>query len=380
MTTLELLENLVRINSVNPMLEASVPGETRIAEFVRDWCESRNLETQWIEPVKDRPSVIAMARGRGGGRSLMLNAHLDTVGVSGMTDPFTPRIENGFLFGRGSCDMKASLAVCLKTLERARDLNLSGDVILTAVSDEEHGGIGTESVLEVCATGFGTIDAAILTEPTGLELCVAHRGFAVFEIEITGRASHSSQPELGINAINGLGWVLLEIESLNQNLERREAHPLLGHGHAQATMVAGGSALFTTPSDARISLERRTLPGETRDVIETEVRDILERIRNQHPEFKATFSTLLHREPFSVEAQSPILQTVTRALQARNLEPSVTGAPYWMDSALIAAKGIPTVILGPTAHDLHGTDERVDLSEVETLEQVLLSVVQEFCA
>jgi acetylornithine deacetylase len=375
MTTLELLEEFVRINSVNPMLEANTPGETQLAEFVRDWCDSRNLETQWIEPVKGRPSVIAIARGRGGGRSLMLNAHLDTVGVTGMTDPFTPRIENGFLFGRGACDMKASLAVCLKILERAQDLQLSGDVILTAVSDEEHGGIGTESVLEVC-----NADAAILTEPTGLEVCVAHRGFAVFEIEIIGRASHSSQPELGINAINGLGWVLLEIENLNQNLERCEPHPLLGHGHAQATMVAGGFALFTTPASARVSLERRTLPGESRDVIETEVREMLERIRNQHPEFVATFSTVLHREPFSVDEQTPILQTVTRALQAHNLEPTVTGAPYWMDSALIAAKGIPTVILGPTAHDLHGTNERVDLSEVETLEQVLLSVIQDFCA
>jgi acetylornithine deacetylase len=375
MTTLGLLQDLVRINSVNPMLEANTPGETGIATFVRDWCESRQLETQWIEPVKGRPSVIAIARGRGGGRSLMLNAHLDTVGVSGMTDPFTPRIENGFLFGRGSCDMKASLAVCLKTLERARELQLSGDVILTAVSDEEHGGIGTESVLEVC-----TADAAILTEPTGLQVCVAHRGFAVFEIEITGRASHSSQPDLGINAINGLGWVLLEIEALNQKLERREAHPLLGHGHAQATMVSGGSALFTTPASAQVSLERRTLPGETRDVIETELREMLERIRNEYPEFAATFSTLLHREAFSVEAQTPILQTVTRALQAHNLKPSVTGAPYWMDSALIAAKGIPTVILGPTAHDLHGMNERVDLSEVERLEQILISVVQEFCA
>jgi acetylornithine deacetylase len=136
MTTLELLENLVRINSVNPMLEANAPGETQLAEFVRDWCESRNLETQWIEPVKGRPSVIAIARGRGGGRSLMLNAHLDTVGVTGMVDPFTPRIENGFLFGRGACDMKASLAVCLKILERAQDLQLSGDVILTAVSGQ----------------------------------------------------------------------------------------------------------------------------------------------------------------------------------------------------------------------------------------------------
>jgi acetylornithine deacetylase len=375
MTTLELLQDMVRINSINPMLEANAPGEIQLAEFVRGWCDSRQLETQWIEPVKGRPSVITTARGRGGGRSLMLNAHLDTVGVTGMTDPFTPRIENGFLFGRGACDMKASLAVCLKILERARDLQLSGDVILTAVSDEEHGGIGTESVLEVC-----TADAAILTEPTGLEVCVAHRGFAVFEIEIMGRASHSSQPEFGINAINGLGWVLLEIEALNQNLERREAHPLLGHGHAQATMVAGGFALFTTPANARVSLERRTLPGETRDVIETEVREMLERIRSEHSEFNASWTTSLYREPFSVDEQTPILRTVTRALQTHNLEPKFTGAPYWMDSALIAAKGIPTVILGPTAHDLHGANERVDLSELETLEQVLLSVIQDFCA
>ena len=375
MTTLELLQELVRINSVNPMLEVNAPGEMQLATFVRDWCDSRQLETRWIEPVQGRPSLIAIARGRGGGRSLMLNAHLDTVGTTGMTDPFTPRLEGGFLFGRGACDMKASLAVCLKILERARELQLAGDVILTAVSDEEHGGIGTESVLEVC-----TADAAILTEPTGLEVCVAHRGFAVFEIEVVGRASHSSQPELGINAINGLGWVLLEVEAFNRKLERREPHALLGHGHAQATMVSGGSALFTTPDRARVSLERRTLPGESRDVIETEVREMLERIRSEHPAFEASFSTTLHREPFSVNEQTPILQSVTRALRNHNLEPNVTGAPYWMDSALIAAKGIPTVILGPTAHDLHGANERVNLAEVETLEQVLLAVVQDFCA
>jgi acetylornithine deacetylase len=374
MTTLELLQELVRINSVNPMLEANALGETQLAEFVCDWCDSRQLETQWIEPVKGRPSVIAIARGRGGGRSLMLNAHLDTVGVTGMIDPFTPRIENGFLFGRGACDMKASLAVCLKTLERARDLQLSGDVILTAVSDEEHGSIGTESVLEVC-----TADAAILTEPTGLELCVAHRGFAVFEIEITGKVSHSSQPELGINAINGLGWVLTGIETLNQQLEQREVHPLLGHGHAQATLVTGGSALFTTPASAKVSLERRTLPAETRDVIETEVRNMLERIRNGHPQFEATWKISLHREPFSLELQTPIVQTASRALQAHGLEPKCVGAPYWMDSALIAAKGIPTVILGPTAHDLHAENERVDLAEIQILERVLLSIVKDFC-
>ena len=374
MTTLELLQELVRINSVNPMLEANAPGETQLAEFVRDWCDSRHLETQWIEPVKGRPSVIAIARGCGGGRSLMLNAHLDTVGVTGMIDPFTPRIEHGFLFGRGACDMKASLAVCLKTLERARYLQLSGDVILTAVSDEEHGSIGTESVLEVC-----TADAAILTEPTGLELCVAHRGFAVFEIEITGKVSHSSQPELGINAINGLGWVLTEIEILNQKLEQREVHPLLGQGHAQATLVTGGSALFTSPAGAKVSLERRTLPGETRDVIETEVRNMLERIRNGHPQFEATWKISLHREPFSLELQTPVVQTASRSMQSHGLEPKFVGAPYWMDSALIAAKGIPTVILGPTAHDLHGENERVDLAEIQTLERVLLSIVKDFC-
>ena len=374
MTTLELLQELVRINSVNPMLEANAPGETQLAEFVRDWCDSRHLETQWIEPVKGRPSVIAIARGCGGGRSLMLNAHLDTVGVTGMIDPFTPRIEHGFLFGRGACDMKASLAVCLKTLERARYLQLSGDVILTAVSDEEHGSIGTEAVLEVC-----TADAAILTEPTGLELCVAHRGFAVFEIEITGKVSHSSQPELGINAINGLGWVLTEIEILNQKLEQREVHPLLGQGHAQATLVTGGSALFTSPAGAKVSLERRTLPGETRDVIETEVRNMLERIRNEHPQFEATWKISLHREPFSLELQTPVVQTASRSMQSHGLEPKFVGAPYWMDSALIAAKGIPTVILGPTAHDLHGENERVDLAEIQTLERVLLSIVKDFC-
>ena len=150
-----------------------------------------------------RPSLIITAKGKGSGKTLMLNAHLDTVGVEGMPEPFTPRYEGNRLYGRGAVDMKAGLAACMAVIAEVQTLNLAGDVLLTAVADEESDSVGMTQVLEHCHA-----DAAIVTEPTQLDIHIAHRGFTIFEIEMLGRASHTSQPHLGINAIQHLGHVL----------------------------------------------------------------------------------------------------------------------------------------------------------------------------
>ena len=378
-----LLEQLVAINSVNPALDPDGPGETEIALFITDWCATRNLETHWIEPVPGRPSVVAIARGSGlqhtrgdtGGKSLMLNAHLDTVGVAGMKDLLMPRFDQGKLYGRGTCDMKASLAACLIALERAARLDLVGDVILTAVADEEHGSIGTQAVLKQFHA-----DAAILTEPTGMQPCLAHRGFAVFDLELHGLASHTSQPELGVNAISALGRLLAEIEGLDRRLQAGHPHPLLGHGSAQTVRVTGGAELFTTPDTATATIERRTLPGETLERLEGEVQALLMLACVPDVRLKSSSKLLLHREPFEVDKDTQIVQCLVQASRhVLTREPVFTGAPYWMDSALLQAAGIPTVVYGPTAHGLHGPDEHVELEEVHALMRVLMETIRAFC-
>jgi acetylornithine deacetylase len=221
----QLLSELVAIDSVNPSLVPGAAGEAVIAKYVSAWMERAGMETYLDEPSPGRVSAIGVVRGTGGGRSLMLNAHTDTVGVAGMENPRAPRIEGNRLYGRGAYDMKGSLTAILLAAARLRNAGLRGDVIVTAVCDEEYASIGTSSVLKRWKA-----DAAIVTEPTALDICVAHKGFCWFEIESQGVAAHGSKPELGVDAIAKMGRVLTGIEELDRALRAIPRHGLLGTG------------------------------------------------------------------------------------------------------------------------------------------------------
>src|SRR5712691_908784 len=201
--TTELLRQLVAIDSINPDLVPGGAGEGNIARFVAAWFVRAGLEVAVDEAAPGRPNVVGIARGSGGGRSLLLNAHMDTVGVSGMERPHDPYIENNRLYGRGACDMKGGLAAIMAAGAAARQRRLRGDVIVTAVVDEEYASIGT---------------SAIVTEPTELEICTAHKGFAWLEVETEGIAAHGSRPDLGVDAIVKMGKVLVGIEELDRSL------------------------------------------------------------------------------------------------------------------------------------------------------------------
>ena len=212
---LELTAKLVSIDSTNPSLSSNGAGEAEIADFVADWCRDQTLEVQIID-AEGRPSVVAIARGTGGGRSIILNGHLDTVGVDGMADPFRPRVEDGRMYGRGTIDMKASVAAMMVTLARARGMTLRGDVVLTAVADEEAFSVGTQAVLDSGVTA----DAAIVTEPTNGDIVVAHKGFAWADVVTQGRAAHGSLPAEGVDAITKMGAFLQGLENLQAELEK----------------------------------------------------------------------------------------------------------------------------------------------------------------
>jgi acetylornithine deacetylase len=371
MDPVALLRQLVTIPSVNPNLGAGPRGEIEIASFVADWCQREGLEAYLEDVVLNRPNVIAIVKGSGGGKSLMLNAHTDTVGVAGMAEPFEALIEGDKLFGRGALDMKAGLAAVMVAVVKAKQMKLKGDVILTAVIDEEHSSLGTEAVMQAYHA-----DAAIVTEPSWMNLCLAHRGFAVFEIEVSGKAAHTSQRQLGVNAITGAGKLLAEIEKFDAELQQRDRHPLLGPGSLQATLIQGGQELFTSPALCRLSTERRTLPGETLEIVERDMQKMLEELESADKHFHATFKTLLYRDAYEVSQDETIVQTAMKYLP----NAKITGAPYWMDSALIGAKGIPTLVLGPGGGGMHSSDEWVNLDDLKKLVEVLSKIIQDFCA
>jgi acetylornithine deacetylase len=281
-------------------------------------------------------------------------------------------------------DMKASLAACLVAVAAASTRDLAGDVILTAVADEEHDSIGTRETLAALTGGTSgaalKIDAAIVTEPSDLDVHVAHRGFALFEVELEGVASHTSQPEKGVNALVHLGRLLSAVEELDLDLRRRRPHSLVAHGSLQPVLARGGHELFTTPNHAAVTLERRTLPGETEEAVRNELQELLDRLIDRDATVKANMKTLVAREPFEAQAGAEIERLLVSAVAAeRGAPPTLLGAPYWTDAALIAAVGIPTLLFGPIGGGIHQPGEWVDLDSVHVMTRVLGRVIDEFC-
>ncbi|MCC6790364.1 MAG: ArgE/DapE family deacylase [Thermomicrobiales bacterium] len=376
MTDLEqLLSDLVAIDSVNPDLVPGGAGEEKIATFVAGYLTRAGLEVTLQTTAPGRPNVIGIVRGAGGGRSLMLNAHMDTVGLGGPDGGLTPRIEGNRLYGRGSFDMKGSLAAMMLAGAELAKNPPRGDVILTAVTDEEYASIGTQAIVAEY-----TADAAIITEPSGMETCIAHKGFVWAEIETFGEAAHGSRLNAGIDAITKMGRVLVGLEELDRKLRARPNHPLVETASLHASLIEGGIELSTYPDRCRLQLERRTVPGETGASVEAELREIVRRAGEHDSQFRAEIRIGIVRDPFEIGEDAEIVRTVRRvAKQVTKHDRIFSGTFGWMDSALLAAAGIPTVIYGPNGDGAHADAEWVDLDTVEQCRQVYLATAREFC-
>jgi acetylornithine deacetylase len=371
----ELACRLVAIESVNPDLVATGSGEVNIAAFVAEWLSDEGLEVEIVAAAPGRPSVVGVVRGTGGGKSLMLNAHMDTVGGGGMSDPFDPVVKDGRIHGRGAYDMKASLAAIMITAKEAKRLRLEGDLIVTAVADEEVASTGTTAVLERFRA-----DAAIVTEPTELRLCLAHKGFAWIELEIQGVAAHGSRADLGVDAIARAGRLLTGVVELDRRLRDHPVHPLLGAGSLHASVVEGGQEMSTYPARCMIKLERRTVPGEDGSTTLTEMADLIARAREKDPQLVATARIVLERLPSEAAGDSQIARAVAaagRQAVGRNLE--TIGVAYWMDMALLNAAGIPTVAFGPVGAGEHADVEWVDIASIETCVRTYLGAAELLC-
>ncbi len=378
----EALADLVRIDSRNPALVPGAPGEGPIAAHATRVMESLGMEVEILEPEPGRPSVIGRRRGAGGGRSLMLNGHLDTVGVDGMERPFEPWIEDGRLYGRGAYDMKGSLAACLGAVKALRDADvaLAGDLVIAAVADEEVASLGTMAVI-----GRARTDGAIVTEPTELAVCLAHKGFAWIEVEVEGRAAHGSRPDLGVDANLAMGRVLAEIAALEKELAARPAHPRVGRPSLHVGTLSGGTGWSTYAARATAGVERRTIPGETAEGALTEIEARLARLRGDagpggDAPLRVAARIALAREPFEADPDGPLTAALVRgAVEALGREPRRIGVAYWMDAALLGAAGIETAVFGPAGAGAHEVEEWVDLESVERTAETLARAAIEYC-
>jgi len=372
----ELAAELVAIESVNPDLVPGGPGEEEIARCVAGWTERAGLEATLEEVAPGRWNAVAVARGSGGGATLLLNAHMDTVGTAGMEAPLEPRVADGRLYGRGAYDMKTSLAAILLAGARAKELGLRGDVVVAAVADEEVASVGSAALARTVRA-----DAAIVAEPTGERVAIAHRGFVWLELETTGVAAHGSRPDLGVDAIAKTGRILTGIEELDRSLRATPSHPLLGSGSLHASLIEGGVELSTYPDRCVVRAERRTIPGETRESVEAELREVVARAAEADPELRAEARAMFVREPFEVAGDAPIVGVTHRCAAAvLEREPEIVGVPFWTDAAILSAAGIPTVVFGPVGEGAHANVEWVDLDSAARCAETYLSVAAEICA
>lgn len=370
---IDLLSTLVSIDSVNPALIPGAAGETAIAGYVRSWAQAQGLSAERLEGTPGRPTVIVRGGSPSGdGPRLLLCGHLDTVGVEGVSDPFVPRVDGDRLYGRGAYDMKGGLAAALVACRDASRAGITGEVIVAAVADEEHASLGVQEALRHVRA-----DAAIVTEPTERRIANAHKGFVWTEIDVTGRAAHGSRPHLGIDAIMKVGPILLELDALNRELSTRRVHATLGSGTLHASLITGGREESTVPERCRLTVERRTLPGETVAGVEADIDVLLRRCRCADPELTVTARTTLARDPFEVDPDEPIVQALQQAIGAG--DPGPVGVSYWADSAFIAAAGIPTVLYGPDGDGAHADTEWVSLSGTVECAETLIAVARAFC-
>jgi acetylornithine deacetylase len=371
------LTDLVRIDSVNPSLVSGGAGESQIACYVAERLKALGMTVTTLEATSGRPSVVGRLTGSEGGRSVMLNAHLDTVGIEGMVGALAPTIRDGRLYGRGAYDMKGSLAACLATVKALLDTKqaLRGDIVLAAVADEEYASLGTAEVVREIP-----VHAAIVTEPTELDLCIAHKGFVWLEVETLGKAAHGSRFFEGIDANMRMGRFLSRLDRLEQELRTRPPHPLVGPPSLHAPTLHGGNELSTYAASCRLGIERRTVPGETKSAVRAEIESLIEQTRAADPSFQAAVRCLLARNAFEVSPDAPLV-TAVRTAATRHLgrSPALIGKPFWMDSAILADAGVETVIIGPIGGGAHTTDEWVDLQSLERLAAILAEAATAYC-
>jgi acetylornithine deacetylase len=373
-TVLDLLDALVRIDSVNPGLDPAGAGEAQIAAFVAEWGRRAGLRVEELESTPGRPSVILRGGRDKGSRRLLLCGHLDTVGLAGTPDAFTPRVDGDRLYARGAYDMKAGLAAALIACRDSSLAGIDGEVIVAAVADEERASLGIQEVLTQLAPA--SIDAAVVTEPTERQVGTAHRGFVWTEVTVTGVAAHGSRPHLGADAILAAGHHLVAFDHLDLQLRGRP-HPFLGPGNLHASLISGGTEESTIPDRCVFTVERRTLPGETLERVEADIADLIEQCRPADPRLTVNARTVLHRPPMETLPTAPIVQALVAAAGPGT---SVAPMSYWADSAFLAATGIATVLYGPEGEGAHADIEWVSRSGTSTASTVLTQLAQDFCS
>ena len=370
------LASLIRINSVNAFYDNG-PGEGALAEYIQGFFADRNIHTWTQEVFPGRSNVIARLDGKQTDRRILLEAHMDTVSVSGMEiHPFDPKVENGCMFGRGACDTKAGLAAMMHAVSELRSEGFVPpcEVWLCAVVDEEY---SFQGVLKLCQGSMAS--AAIVAEPTELRTVLACKGVLRWRIVSKGRAAHSSKVHLGNNAIHHMARLVVAIEDFHTSLLNR-THPLLGSATGNVGVIRGGHQVNFVPDLCSIEIDRRLLPTETVHSVLEEYQQILNRMHVEFPQsLFAMESPMLIDVGLSTDPNSDVARCAQRVAEKMGIDGQYYGVPFGCDASKLAAHGIPSIVFGPGSIDrAHAAIEYVELDQVDVAVDFIRRFILEF--
>ncbi len=367
-----LTEALVAIDSRNPSLVPGAPGEMECAHFLADVLSDWGFAVSLDEVAPGRPNVVARI-GPTGKSPLVLNGHLDVVGVDGMQHaPFSAGSRNGSVYGRGSSDMKGGIAaMCVAAARASVHGTLASEIIIAAVCDEEFESLGTRALL---ARGLRA-SGAIVTEPTRLAVCPAHKGFAWIEVTFRGVAAHGSRYDVGVDAILHAGMLLAALDRFETDVLAPRRHPLLGRPSLHAATIKGGSGWSTYAEQCVLHIERRTIPGESDAMVLQEIQSLCDTLAQTRPSMDARLSLACAQPPSDLALDAQLTTTVMRAVGKQGMVESIEGLACWTDAALFNEAGIPALCFGPgDIARAHSAEEWVEHQQIERATAVLEQV------
>jgi acetylornithine deacetylase len=375
----QVLSDLIAIDSVNPSADPAHKGERDAAEYLADLCRGIGLDVQMYEVLPERPNLLAHLEVPGARHRVIFVGHTDTVPPGDMTDPFKPRLVEGRMIGRGACDDKGPLVAALAAMERLvmRRQELRVNVTFAAVIDEESTSAGAKALAAMNLPCAG----AIVLEGTDLLPVVAHRGSLRLRLHVLGRAAHSAQPHLGVNAVGQMARVIQHLDTIYAPTLAHKQHPLAGPATVAVTRIQGGVSGNVIPPRCSITINRRFLPGETQESIFAELEAVLQDLHHQNPD--------LQWDPFEVEdwdesldtpVESPIVRAALQAAAGTLGSAQAMGAAWCSDAPIISRSGIPSVVLGPgsVATEGHTRHESIPLKQVEQCAHIYEDLVLAF--
>jgi acetylornithine deacetylase len=359
---LATLADLVSINSINPAYEGGQPEE-EVAQYFEQFFRQRGIETFRQQVMPGRCNIIARLAGRNPERRIVMEAHMDTASITGMTiPPFDPVVRDGRLYGRGACDTKGGLAAMMHALAQLKERSIrpSCEVWLAAVVDEE---FSFQGVLALCE-GLRA-DAAIVAEPTDLRAIIASKGVLRWKMRTKGKAAHSSKPHLGVNAISHMGLILAALDREAETLAKK-VHPLLGPATLNVGLIRGGVQVNFVPDCCEIEIDRRLLPGETGEAVLAGYASMLQHLKARQPLLDAEMDAPMIDDPaLETDGDAQVARVAQRVLHDLGLDATLAGVPFGSDASKLARQGVPSIIFGPGSIDrAHAAVEYVECDQL----------------